>query len=343
MDDIHHGNSLRNTKNPSDKTIRGYMTSAAEAWKALTGMTVPLYEDPKDGERAKLKPIVADILSQHRNWKPTKQKREPYTFAMFQALNDFLCTSISIDGSVFLQERWAIFDWTRLGIFTGSRLAEYGQSKPTPGALFATVPWTTHAGEWAGTPLAFIRDDFTFYDDKFVQLLQSEATQDSPPRVAHSVFIRFRFDKSPTNFSIRKFRRISGTFLCPVKATISILRRADMLGIPGDFPIGAFRMPSQQPGEFTFIKGDNVKRVMQEACVFGHPDPNHYMRKHIHLIQSHSNRVTAAVAMFNAGVPMETIANRLRWSVESVKHYLRECTTKIGFLTERAIQGAMMT
>jgi hypothetical protein len=75
-------------------------------------MTVPLYEDPKDGERAKLKPIVADILSQHWNWKPTKQKREPYTFAMFQApytfamfqaLNDFLCTSISIDGSVFLQ------------------------------------------------------------------------------------------------------------------------------------------------------------------------------------------------------------------------------------------------
>jgi hypothetical protein len=72
MDDIHHGNSLRNTKNPSDKTIRGYMTSAAEAWKALTGMTVPLYEDPKDGERAKLKPIVADILSQHQNWKPKK-------------------------------------------------------------------------------------------------------------------------------------------------------------------------------------------------------------------------------------------------------------------------------
>ena len=54
------------------------------------------------------------------------------------------------------------------------------------------------------------------------------------------------------------------------------------------------------------------------------------------VIQSHSNRVTAAVTMFNTGIPMETIANCLRWSVESVKHYLRECTTKIGFLTERA-------
>jgi hypothetical protein len=48
--------------------------------------------------------------------------------------------AISVDGSVFLKERWAIFDWTHLDIFTGSNLTEYGQSKPTPGALFATVP-----------------------------------------------------------------------------------------------------------------------------------------------------------------------------------------------------------
>jgi hypothetical protein len=319
------------------------MTSAAEAWKALTGMTVPLFEDPKDGERAKLKPIVANILSQHRNWKPTKQKREPYTFEMFKALNDVLSEAVLTDCNVFLQERWAVFDWTRLGVFTGSRLAEYGQSKPRSGELFATVPNTMHAGEWAGSPIAFIRDDFTFYDEHFVQLSHSDATRDPSHRVAHYVYIRFRFDKSPTNFLIRKFRRITGTFLCPVKAAISLLRRADMLSVPADFPIGAFRKHGQSSGEFTFIKGENVQRVMQEACVWGHPNPDHYMRKHIHLIQSHSNRVTAAVAMFNAGIPIETIANRLRWSVESVKHYLRECTTKIGFLTERAIQGAMMT
>jgi hypothetical protein len=42
MEDVHQGHSLHNTHNPSDKTICGYMTSAAEAWKVLTGMTVPL-------------------------------------------------------------------------------------------------------------------------------------------------------------------------------------------------------------------------------------------------------------------------------------------------------------
>jgi hypothetical protein len=80
------------TKNPSDKTIHGYMMSAVEAWKALTGMMVPLYKDPKDDMQAKLKPIMANTLSQHRNWKPTKQKYEPYIFEMFKALNDLLCS-----------------------------------------------------------------------------------------------------------------------------------------------------------------------------------------------------------------------------------------------------------
>jgi hypothetical protein len=55
LEDVHHRHSLHNTKNPSDKTTCGYMTSAAEASKALTGMMVPLFEDPKDGEQTRLK------------------------------------------------------------------------------------------------------------------------------------------------------------------------------------------------------------------------------------------------------------------------------------------------
>jgi hypothetical protein len=115
------------------------------------------------------------------------------------------------------------------------------------------VSCTTHAGEWASSPIAFIHNDFTFYDDKSVQLSQADVTQDLPRGVTQFVFIWFLFDKSP----------IRGTFLCPMKAAISLLRCANMLGIPDEFPIGTFCMPSQQPGEFTFIKGDNVKHIMQ--------------------------------------------------------------------------------
>ena len=107
-------------------------------------------------------------------------------------------------------------------------------------------------------------------------------------------------------------------------------------------PIGAFRPLSGGPGDYSFLKADHVKNIMRDACIHAHPDPDHYMRKHIHLLHSHSNRITAAVALFNADVPIEQIAARLRWSVESVKHYLCECYTKIGALTTKAIEGAMI-
>jgi hypothetical protein len=83
-------------------------------------------------------------------------------------------------------------------------------------------------------------------------------------------------------------------------------------------------------------------RTMRWACIEAHPDPDHFMRRNIHLLHSHSNRITAAVALHNADVPMEIIAARLRWSVESVKFYLRDCFRAIGQLTERAINGASL-
>ena len=55
-----------------------------------------------------------------------------------------------------------------------------------------------------------------------------------------------------------------------------------------------------------------------------------------------SNRVTAAVALSNAGMDIDAIAYRLRWSPPSVTHYLRECSTAIDTLTEKAITGAMI-
>jgi hypothetical protein len=158
--------------------------------------------------------------------------------------------------------------------------------------------------------------------------------------LAEFLHVQFRFDKSANNFTKRKFQRQPGSPLCPVAAALSILRRADMLGIPADFPIGAFRSIGSSSDTFTFLTGDDVSRVMQKACVLAYPNPDHYMRRHIQLIQSHSNRITAAVALFNAGVSIPTIAHRLRWSEESVQFYLRDCFRAIGPLTQKAILGS---
>ena len=162
------------------------------------------------------------------------------------------------------------------------------------------------------------------------------------PKLAQFVEVRFRFDKSKLNFTKRKFKRVSGNPLCIVKSTLSILQRADMLGIPQDYPIGAYRPKSTAPGQIAFLTRENVQEVMQFACRLAYPNPQHYMRTHCHLLMSHSNRVTAAVAMFNAGLSIEVIAQRLRWSEESVKYYLRDCFKAIGSLTEKAIEGAFL-
>ena len=69
-----------------------------------------------------------------------------------------------LDCSAWLDRDAAVFDWSCLGIFTGSRSGEYAQTVAKRGQ-FACIPnsWAA-ATEWKGTPLAFIATDFTFYD-----------------------------------------------------------------------------------------------------------------------------------------------------------------------------------
>jgi hypothetical protein len=336
---VNDGNSIRRQANLSDKTLVGYMNAAAKWWWTALHWEIPLY-DPASrlSKQPALHPVLRDVLQERRAWKQPRQQRLPITFLMYEVLHAHIAEHMANDRFYFLTEKAAIFDWMRLGLFTGSRLAEYGQSKPQKGQRFATVPLTSHAGEWAGQPLAFVASDFTLFDDDQVMLSHDECLL-HPSRPTF-VQVRFRFDKGPTNFALRKWRRVSGSFLCPVSGTISILRRARLLGIPLSEPLGAFR-PKAGIG-YVFLKGDNVSSVMQWACVLAYPNPDHYMRRHIHLLHSHSNRITAAVAMYNAKVPFDTIAVRLRWSVDTVKFYLRDCFKHIGELTEQAVNGAML-
>ena len=71
-----------------------------------------------------------------------------------------------------------------------------------------------------------------------------------------------------------------------------------------------------------------------------HPDPNHYYRLNRAAIVAHSNRVTAAVALYANGRPIPEIAFRLRWKPESVEHYIRECSQMVDDLTSTTVHGA---
>jgi hypothetical protein len=337
---VNLGDSLKSQANLTEKTLMGYLKSAATLYHSYAGAPLSLYVPAPTGGEAKLHPFLANILQQRTAWKQPKQKREPFTMAMFEALSDELSLQHQHNNLVFLSKAFAVFDWMGLGIHTGSRLGEYGQSKPKAGEPFATVPNSTDAREWAGTPLAFVREDFQFFGSTLIQHPYLECLQDHS--LALYVHIRFRFDKSKMNFSIRKFKRLSGIMLCPVKRALSILKRADLLGIPPNYPIGAFCPHGGATGTFTMIKGDHIQSVMRHACRQAYPDPNHYLRLNIKLLMSHSNRITAAVALYNAKVPIPVIAFRFRWCIDSVTFYLRDCFKAIGPLTEAAIHGAYL-
>jgi hypothetical protein len=81
---------------------------------------------------------------------------------------------------------------------------------------------------------------------------------------------------------------------------------------------------------------------MPKVCKLAHPDPmDHYHDKY-KLMVSHSNRVTAAVALANAGLSIDAIAFWLRRLPQSVQHYLRECSSGIGKLALDAVTGASL-
>jgi hypothetical protein len=66
-----------------------------------------------------------------------------------------------------------------------------------------------------------------------------------------------------------------------VKAVVSIHLRADLLGIPQSYPIGAFRSERNEAdagsGIFQLIKGEHVQAIMRDACVRAYPKASHYM------------------------------------------------------------------
>jgi hypothetical protein len=116
-----------------------------------------------------LHPLLSDLIATTRTWSKPQKKKEPFTFALFDYLHRGVSTAALHDLQTQLGRTAAIFDWTGLGLHTGSRLSEYGQSKPEKGSPFARVP----QGPCKGQALAFMKEDFVYYDASGCLLAQT--------------------------------------------------------------------------------------------------------------------------------------------------------------------------
>ena len=325
-----------------DQTLRNYVLSATTALHLLTGRSLTIY-DPKTLHQVKpaFHPFLKEQLRQRAAWSKPQEKKEPYTLLMLQIFAAYLLSStdpvLACMGALA-----AAFDWARLGIFTGSRLAEYGQGRLAKGTRFNVVPLTVDAGDWAGTPLAFIRADFVFYDTHMRTILHAQIFHYHAQQRVAWVYIRFRSDKSKNNFTIRKFQWATLPLLDPVDIAINIFHWADHLGVPSSEPIGVFYGPGR-PLPFYPLRDYHMTKMLRLACTLAYPDPNHYLRRRIHRLAAHSNRITAAVCLRLGGADIDEIAFRLRWNPASVPTYLRECWQGIGDILVKTLQGIYKT
>ena len=237
----------------------------------------------------------------------------------------------------------ATYDGIGLTLFTGSRVSEYAQSTVRCGSRFATVPCNISTGINGGKPLAFILDDFTFINEH--SIVQSWDCH-TPPAVC--VCIRFRFDKSPRNFSFRTFQRVSRSFLlklsvpssshhipCPVRITQRLIKRWYALGGIPNTPLLAY----QSLTTLKYVTASQITLAIRHACKLAYPNPNHIIRKLLHKFSSHSGRVFACLALHRAGLHSEAIAYRIRWHKDTVRKYIRESSIDIEPYTAAAIAG----
>jgi hypothetical protein len=260
------------------QTLRNYVKAATDCFSLLQGKPFTIYDIATlSQKKAYLHPYLHELISQRSNWTQPKPRKEPYTYRMLATQAHFLASSALSPTNVFLSKEYAVWDWLRLGVFTGSRLSEYAQSNLRRGQRFQVVPTSNDTGMWAGTPLAFIATDFTFYDANDCVIPHHAIYGQHRKKNVKTVHIRFCYDKSPHNFSFRKFPVSSDPILNPVDAAISILHRATMLKVLATEPMGVY---GGKLGYY-FVKDSHVRDILRTICVRTYPDPSHYLRVHI--------------------------------------------------------------
>jgi len=155
--------------------------------------------------------------------------------------------------------------------------------------------------------------------------------------------ICFCFDKSLINGRWQKFCRTGHGYLCPVLASLSIMQRAIALQVPSTNPLGVYEWMRDDKSHrtYTYLQSMELITIMCGLVVATHPDPSHYLRQpdRLRCIDCHSNHITACIALSEGNASVNQIVHKLRWSVQLVKHYMRDCSRTVGATTAKVLQG----
>ena len=135
-------------------TLNGYLTAAHIYIELIVAPRRVSIKDVHTPDH--IHPFIRDHISEKKKWERKKPQKEPYTTPMFEWIWEQLLKRPD-KVVAFLEVDWTVFDTQRLGVFTGSRISEYGQQKLKKWMQFWRIPDTPDAGEWRNQALAFLR------------------------------------------------------------------------------------------------------------------------------------------------------------------------------------------
>lgn len=106
------------------------MSAAVALLRADFGVNSPVVVSLGSSTKSdRLHPYLAEILASRRLWKQPQAKKEPLSGAILDCMHSLAslaCTSSKQQG--WLSRDAVLYDFCQLGLFTGSQLAEFGQS-----------------------------------------------------------------------------------------------------------------------------------------------------------------------------------------------------------------------
>lgn len=300
------------------ETIENYLKAASTFSEHVRDENSSHWNPIKTFDNNKYQPIKS-MLDEHQLWESEMNKRKEVSEEMYNFLQKQRNTDICS-----LQN--AIADLAAVARQAGLRLSEYAQS---------ATDLKKNNGRYAFNKLnetyAFTLDDFILVGPGGNELHYKPHTVLDLKDISGG-YIRWRLQKNGTkNETIPYARNDTDTSRCVIRAMLNIRRRAQLLHIPKNYPLGIARQ-----GKTVFFLTDNhISDSLQTAARIVHKIK---CKKKLSKYSSHSWRVMACVILYAAHKPTEFIKSRLRWKSECFKMYLRHIQV-LGKLHNEAVPG----
>ena len=204
--------------------------------------------------------------------------------------------------------RAAVFDFTALGEYGGFRQQEWCMDSKSE-IKFYVLPDGTHIVR------AFTVKNFVLYDKDGLRMSRPLARR----RHVRKLGIEYDVQKNRCNGQIIAYLRLPEVSVwCPVERALSVLTRAQVLGLrdPED-PLCVYR---DDGGVVQFVTGSDVTAYYRFVTKLVMPNIS---KEELKLISTHSIRVRACVLLHEAGKDASFIKLRIRWLSDCFEIYLR--------------------